>query len=151
MNGVKPLFTYPRADYHAFFFEDTHLLLVQWERDDKRELYLIAGQKDEVLELDFPGELYTEQVMDVTGNIFFISVQEESDVKRYILASYFVLNDIRYAVYYERGATQPGELVFFRVVDEGTSYGLEVIEDETEYASVAEEIEKRYTDFVYID
>lgn len=148
---MNPMFTFPKAQHHAFFYEEAHLLLISWERDGKKELYLIADQQDEVLQLDFPGELYTERVMELIRSIFFISVQEDSGVTKHVLAAYFTKNDNAYAVYYERDANSPSELIFFRVADEGDGYGLDVIENEAEYKMVAQEIEERYASFLHIN
>lgn len=147
---MNPMFTFPKAQHHAFFYEEAHLLLISWERDEKKELYLIADQQGEVLQLDFPGELYSERVMELIRSVFFISLQEDSGVTKHALAAYFTKNDKAYAVYYERHADPPNELIFFHVADEGDGYGLDVIEDEAEYKIVAQEIEERYASFLHI-
>jgi hypothetical protein len=144
------MFTFPKAEQHAFFYEEAHLLLISWERDDKRELYRVADQQQAVLQLDYPGELYRERVMELIKSIFFISVQEEADTNKYVLAAYFHMQDQAYAVYYERDANPPKELIFFRVAEDGHGYGLDVIEDVAEHQSVAQEIEERYASFLHI-
>ncbi|BCJ86181.1 hypothetical protein [Effusibacillus dendaii] len=144
---MQPLFKFPKAGHYAFFYETAHLMLISWERDDKKELYRISGQQGETISLDFPGELYTDRVMDMISRIFFINVQEASEEKRYTLGAYFTRHSHAYAVYYERDAAA-GELIFFRVIDEGTGYGLDVVEDPAEYQAVAAEIEERYGGFL---
>ncbi|WP_018131158.1 hypothetical protein [Effusibacillus pohliae] len=147
---MKPVLTFPKADHYAFFYEEAHLMLVSWQRDDKKELYRIAGQQGETLQLDYPGELYTERVMELISRIFFITVQEETQEKAYALGAFFSLRDQGYAVYYEREKTSHSQLVFFRVAEEADGYGLQVVEDEAEQNLVVNEIEQRYGSFLHI-
>lgn len=151
---MKPLLAFPKADHYAFFFEEVHLLLVSWERDDKKELYRISEQfGEEALHLDYPGQLYTERVMDLVLRIFFITVREEHSEKKekkYTLGAYFVKDGQGYAVYYEREASVRSELVFFRVAEGDEGFGLEAIEDEAEHAAIVKEIEARYGGFLQI-
>lgn len=147
---MELMFTFPKAEHHAFFYEEAHLLLISWERDDKRELYRIADQQQAVLQLDYPGALYSERVMELIQNIFFIRVQEETGANQYVLAAYFHKQDQAYAVYYERDANPPKALIFFRVAEDGEGYALDVIEDAAEHQSVAQEIEERYASFLHI-
>ncbi|GAX90939.1 hypothetical protein [Effusibacillus lacus] len=147
---MKPVFLFPKADHYAFFYEEAHLMLVSWQRDDKKELYRICGQQGEILQLDYAGQLYTERVMELISNIFFITVQEESQEKKYALGAYFTKNNQGYAVYYERDAATRSELIFFRVTDEGEGSSLEVVEGEMEHSGVVKEIRERYSSFLQI-
>ncbi|MFC4769611.1 hypothetical protein [Effusibacillus consociatus] len=147
---MKPVFVFPKADHYAFFYEEAHLMLVCWNRDDKKELYRISGQQEEMLQLDYPGDLYTERVMELISSIFFISVQEEVREQKYTLGAFFTKNHQGYAVYYERDAISRSDLIFFRVVEEGAGYALEVVESEVEHTSVVREIEERYASFLQI-
>lgn len=147
---MKPVFSFPKADHYAFFYEEAHLMLISWQRDDKKELYRISGQQEDTLHLDYPGQLYSERVMELISSIFFITLQEEEQEQKYTMGAYFTKNDQGYAVYYQRDATTRSDLIFFRVVDEGEGYGLELVENETEHVSVVQEIEQRYGSFLHI-
>lgn len=149
---MRPVMTFPKANTFAFFYEEAHLLLLSWNRDDKQEIYRISGENEGILQLDYPGALYTEKVMEIVAHIFFITVQEsQAQQQRYTLGAYFTFNGEAFAVYYERDASSAStELIFFRVEEAAEGFDLQVVEDETRYAAVVKEIEQRYGGFLHI-
>jgi hypothetical protein len=145
---MHPILNFRKAEHYAFFFEDVHLLLVAWERDERKEIYRIESQEGEVLVLDYPGDLFVEQVLHVIEKIFFVSVREGEREGKYALGVYFLIEEQPYGVYYERDRKEESpELVFFRIVDDGDGFGLEVIEEEAEYRRVTETFKDQYAPF----
>ncbi|MGZ4113046.1 MAG: DUF1292 domain-containing protein [Tumebacillaceae bacterium] len=143
-------FKFSKGREFAFFHEDVHLLLVDFERDDKKELFLIADrEQDGTFLLEYPGELFTEQLQELIKSIFFIQVKEETQEGRYVLGAFFTYNRKEYALYYDREHADNGELIFFRANATGTGdYELVNIHDQAEYSEVVEHITERYSSFL---
>jgi hypothetical protein len=139
---------FPKAGKHAFFFENAHLLLLSWERDNAKFLFLIDGQTEDGVSLEFPGELFTNQVLDTIENIFFIQVNEGEQVTKYTLGSYFLVNTNQYAAYYERDAENP-TVVLFRLSGESPDFDLEVLEEE-EFQIVSDAFTEQHRNFMDI-
>jgi hypothetical protein len=142
-------YAFPKATPFAFLFENAHLLLLTWERDNAKFLFLIQHEDDGTLHLDYPGELFTSRVMDAIESIFFIQVQEEgTEPKRYALGSYFKVGSRTYCAYYQRDVERP-DVVLFRVEGEAPQHTLEVL-DPKEYQAVAEAFQEQHQDMMEI-
>jgi hypothetical protein len=139
-------FRFLKGREYAFFHEDVHLLMIDFERDDKKEIFRIDGQEEDgTYILEFPGELYIEQIKEIIASIFFVQVQEENREGRYALGAYFTFMRKEYALYYDRENLDNLELVFFRANATGTGeYELTNITDEEEYREVIGHIQDRY-------
>lgn len=146
-------FVFRKTTEYAFFNQHVHLLLVDYNRDDRKDLFLIAEQEDDgTYVLEYPGELFTEQIKEMVSSIFFITVQEEEREARYALGAYFTSNRKDYALYYDRDNTNVKALVFFRAKELGNGqYELEQIEDESEYQDVVEHIKDNYGHLLHIE
>lgn len=138
MAWKQPKLAFPKADQYAFLYENAHLLMLSFERDQTKFLFLIKEQKDGELMLDYPGETFTNTVLDAIQNIFLIQVEEEGgDTRKYAMGSYFIVDGRRYGAYYERESeAENPNVVLFRIEGEGTAAALEVL-DEQEYDRVA--------------
>lgn len=143
-------FKFSKGREYAFFHEDVHLLLVDFERDEKKELFLINGvEEDGTYLLEYPGNLFTEQLEELINSIFFVQVQEEVREGRYALGAYFSYNRKSYALYYDREHPDNQELVFFRAEPTGTGdFDLANINDQDEYREVVEHITERFGHFL---
>lgn len=146
-------FVFRKTDEYAFFNQHVHLLLVDYNRDDRKDLFLIADQEEDgTYVLEYPGELFTEQIKELVTSIFFITVQEENREARYALGAYFTCNRKDYALYYDRDNENVKALVFFRAVAIGNGeYQLEQIEDESEHNDVVEHITDNYGHLLHIE
>ncbi len=146
-----PNIQFPEAEHFAFFFEDTHLLLIVFERDARRLLFLIRESAGETVILDFPGDLYEAQVRDAIERIFFVDLAEEAhDPKRLVMGAYFPVGNDMYGAYYDRESDQR-TLYFLRVTGEGEAIGLEAVEDPEEHRIVSEAFTDRYQGVFAID
>lgn len=142
-----------KATEYAFFNQHVHLLLVDYNRDDRKDLFLIADQEEDgTYVLEYPGELFTEQIKELVTSIFFVTVQEEDREARYALGAYFTANRKDYALYYDRDNENVKALVFFRAKSLGNGeYDLEQIEDQDEYQDVVEHIKDNYGHLLHIE
>lgn len=143
-------FTFPKAEQYAFLYENAHLVMLVWDRDRARFLFLIRGQDDSGLSLDYPGETFTNRVLDTIESIFFVQVQEEGKAEpaRYVLGSYFEVNRQMYGAYYQRDKASP-DVMLFRIDGEAPNQTLEVIDGE-EYGPVAERFTEQHGDLITI-
>lgn len=97
--------------------------------------------------LDYPGELYSNRILEIVEPIFFISVQhddQDEEGKAFVLGAYFELDQESYGAYYERIGSTAGQVHLFQIKDEGTGYTLHVIEDEKKYSHAFEYFIDRY-------
>jgi len=146
----NPKFLFPSAKQHAFVFENAHLLLLSYDRDNARFLFLIKGQENEELILDYPGQTFVERVLDMVQNIFFIQVQEEGeDAKPYVLGSYFETTDKSYGAYYERDVTDNPNVVLFQLHGESPDFTLEV-PNAADYEQAANAFTDQHNDLMNI-
>ena len=149
MSAPNPKLEFPQAEQYAFVYENAHLFLMSFARDNAKFLFLLKQDGDDVLVLDYPGETFTNQVLDTIENIFFVQVQEEGqEPVRYVLGSYFVEGKIRYGAYYERDAAKPN-VVLFRIEGEAPELTLEVLDD-LEYQRVSEVFAEQHMDMLEI-
>lgn len=138
MAWTQPKLAFPNAKQYAFLYEDAHLLLLSWDRDDAKFLFRIIEQQDGELVLDYPGQKFTDTILDNIQNVFLIQVQEPGrEAKTYALGSYFVIGAQKYGAYYERESEKEApEVTLFRIDGEAPNYQLEV-PDDAEYEQVA--------------
>jgi hypothetical protein len=152
--SLIPTVRFTRADHYAFFFEDAHLLLITFARDDRRLLFLIAEQEQEgALCLDFPGELFESRVRDEIDRIFFVDLEElaaQHGPRHLALGALFPCGDEQYGAYYERDSDE-STLYFLHVVGDGDERGLEAVEDRAVHAQVAHAFKQRYAGLFAID
>lgn len=140
-----PTIQFPRAEHFAFFFEDTHLMFVVFERDDRRHLFLIQGVEDNQIRLDYPGDLFEAQVREAVDRVFFVELAEEgSPLRPLVLGAYFPVGNETYGAFYERGGDER-TLFFLRVLGEGDAVTLGAVEDESEHALVSDAFIARYS------
>ncbi|ASS75980.1 hypothetical protein CIG75_14095 [Tumebacillus algifaecis] len=146
-------FQFIKGREFAFFHEDVHLLLIDFERDEKKEIFRIDEQKaDGTYILEYPGELYIEQIKELISSIFFVQVNEEHREGRYAMGAYFTCQRKEYALFYDRENLENHELIFFRAAATGTGdYELSNVTDQDEYREVVEHMQERYGHFFTTD
>ena len=140
-----PAVRFPRAEHRAFYFEDTHLMMLIFSRDARRLLFLVAVEDGEI-QLDFPGDTFDERVRDKVERIFFVELQEEGkDALSLVLAAYFPVEEAWYGAYYGRNEPEDGHTLYFlRVLGEGEAASLEPVQEAAEHALVSQEFMTRY-------
>ena len=149
MGWEDPRFAFPNAKQYAFLFENVHLMLLSWDRDDAKFLFMIKDQTEQGLTLDYPGQLFADRVLDTIQNIFFVKVQEnQAEAKRYVLGSYFDVDGRVFGAYYEQDRVTP-DVALFRIDGEAPGFTLEVPKDE-EYQRAASVFAEQHGDFMDI-
>ncbi|MCI0181803.1 MAG: DUF1292 domain-containing protein [Acidibacillus sp.] len=145
--ATSPQIQFPRAEYLPFFYEDTHLLYIIFQRESHRELYLIRDTEDASLQLDYPGALFEEKVRDAVDRVLLVEMSEDGgEPKHLALGTYFPVDDDTYGAYYERG-TDEQTLFFMQIVGEGDTASLEAVVDPSEHARVSDAFMERYGNF----
>lgn len=150
MQGDNLKLMFPKAKHYAFVFENAHLLLVSWDRDDAKHLFVINEHQADALMLDYPGQTFTQRVMDIIENIFFVQLEENNEEPRkYVLGSYFVAGNTAYGAYYPEAASAQAEVVLFRITGEPPNLVLDTL-GEKEYAKAAEAFQEQHSDLLEI-
>lgn len=151
MQLQNPKFTFHDAEPFAFLYENAHLVLLRWERDQTNFLFLIRHQTATgEFELAYPGATFTDTVLDAVLPIFFVKAEEEGypEPKHYILGSYFLVGDVRYGAYYER-ADADGSVVLFQILGDAPNLQLEV-PGPAEFELAATAFAEQHADFMNI-
>ena len=153
MTQDNPKFVFPKAEQYAFLFENTHLVLFFFPRDDAKFLFLLKDQGDAGMALDYPGDTFTTQVLDRILNIFKIKINtdnEESKLSRYyVLGSYFTVSGRPYGAYYQKDVLQP-DVLLFRIDGEPPSQELVSLEG-SEFEQIATVFSQQHDDLLEIE
>ncbi|MCL6515346.1 hypothetical protein [Alicyclobacillus sp.] len=150
MRWQDPRYAFPKAKQYAFLYENAHLILFCWDRDDARFLFLIKEQREDGLILDYPGETFTQRVLDAVQPIFFVQVQEEGrEARPYVLGSYFMVGKRAFGAYYPQDDAGDTDVVLFRIDGEVPDLHLEVPEPE-EYQEAVRAFTEQHRDFVEV-
>lgn len=140
---MAPMITFTKAEHHAFFFEDTHLMMIISGRG-RRTLYMIDRIDGETVELDDPGEVYENQIRDAVDAVFFVELAEQDKpVKRLVLGAYFPVDNADYGAFYDRDSDQ-NTIYFLKVIGQGDIASLEAVEDPQEHQVVSDAFMNRY-------
>ncbi|UOF89123.1 hypothetical protein LSG31_14500 [Fodinisporobacter ferrooxydans] len=150
----NPAVQFPNAAHFVFFYEDTQMLLLVWERDFTKALYLVLDhQEDGTLVLDYPGSLFTERLMELVDTVFFIQVTENEVDTKYAIGAYFQAGEDWFGAYYPRESANMSdilpEIVFFKIVESGATLEVQEIE-ENEHKTVTEAFLNKYREILHI-
>ncbi|WP_044642665.1 hypothetical protein [Risungbinella massiliensis] len=99
-----------------FLHHNVQHLLVVWEKEQKKEIYLVDQISPDRMELLHPGESYQEQVLDEVGEFFFSQLELQKERISVILAATFEWKKKLYATFYQKEKLQE-ELYFFEIQD----------------------------------
>ncbi len=144
MARTNSLVFFKNAEECAFFFEDTQMLLLRFERDEHWLFFLISEAEEDHVQLEYPGELFEEQVRDKVETVFFVELTESGGKPiKLALGAYFQVDDFWYGAYYPRGE-EAHALYFLRVMGDGPGASLEAVEEEEEHGRVATAFTERY-------
>lgn len=141
---TKVVFTFTKARPYAFFYGEAHLVLWQFDRDGRRDLYVLhEGDDGGATVLEYPGETFTERVLAEVGDVFFVSVHEEDEVAEAALGALFEHRGRRYGAYYDRKAETNPMIWFFRLEGEPGEVAVEPLNG-LEHREISEVFVKRY-------
>ncbi|MDI3327503.1 MAG: hypothetical protein QJR06_03025 [Alicyclobacillaceae bacterium] len=136
-------FTFTKAQPFAFFYDEAHLVLWQFEREGRRDLYVLHEGEEDTAVLEYPGETFTQRILDELGGVFFISVDQDGRPVPAALGASFEHNGRRYAAYYSREEFESPTVWFFRLDGSPGAPELEPL-DEEEHRAAAEAFARRY-------
>lgn len=112
---VKIQFDTPHQ--YLFVHEELHHLLVLWRKEQKRSLYLIR-EENETLHLTYPGQTYTDAVLQLLEPIFFQRLETpHHKIIPAILGATFPHENHLHVMYYHREKPRT-HAYFFRLEEE---------------------------------
>lgn len=124
-----------------FLHRDVKHLLVIWEKERKKEIFLVDHEEQNQLTIRYPGESYQAHILDEIEEIFLPKLECDGEIIPVILAATFEWNQRLYAVYYPKDKITE-ELYFFEIIDGQ----LQEISDE-KYEQVISYYQKTYSDY----
>lgn len=112
------MFAFQFQTPYQFLFLHHHVqhLLVIWEKEQKKEIYIVDQVNPDRIELLHPGESYQEQVLDEVGEFFFSQLELEGELISVLLAATFEWKEKQYAAFYQKEKLQE-ELYFLEIRD----------------------------------
>ncbi len=146
---MEPTFVFPDAAKYAFLYYEAHLLLMTYERDDAKFLFLITEDAGNRLSLKYPGRAFTDRVLDDIEYIFFVTLEEPNRAPaKLVLGSLFEVSSRTFGAYYEAAAKEP-EVVLFEVTGEAPHHELRV-PDETVYVEASRVFAEQHKELLRI-
>ncbi|MDQ0416859.1 hypothetical protein J2Z48_001031 [Croceifilum oryzae] len=128
-------------EQYLFIHRNVKHLLLLWEKDHRKHLYLVTKEEGENLTLLDPGETYQEHVFDEILPVFFQVLHTESGTLATLLGATFLYHDQLVGMYYN--PYHPSEdLYFFYILDQQ----INEIPDE-EYARVTQTFTQEFPDY----
>jgi hypothetical protein len=123
---------------YVFIHENVKHLLLIWSKESKKQLF-IAEEEEDALVLRYPGETYTETVLEQVEPVFFLDL--EGGVEAILGATFYHQNRLIGMYYDKKHPTGPP--YFFEIEDGSPSE----IPDE-EYQAVAQTFAKEFPEYV---
>lgn len=100
---------------YVFVHENVKHLLLVWNKDAKKQLF-IAEERNDTLELLYPGETYEEMVLDQVEPLFFRQLETDDGIIPVVLGATFHHGDALMGMYYNREGSDDTPY-FFALVD----------------------------------
>ncbi|WP_124727566.1 hypothetical protein [Staphylospora marina] len=91
-------------------------LLVMWKKEHKRDLYIVEDEGENML-ISYPGQTYTETVLDEIEPLLFQQLEGEEGTFPVILGATFTHEERLMAMYYR--PERPQEDIYFFAVEDG--------------------------------
>ncbi len=117
---------------YVFIHEGIKHLLLLWQKEHKRDLYIVEEENDGEMALRFPGETYIEMVLKDIEPVFFQRLESGERAFLAILGATFSYQDRIMLMYYD--PEFPTEAIYFF---ERSDDGIAEIE-EAEYEQVVQ-------------
>ena len=129
---------------HQYLFIHQHIkhLLLLWEKERRKEIYIIKEEQADELLLHYPGETYMEMVLQELEAVFFQTLATETEEFEAVLGATFVYQNKLIGMYYHKNQLQKLSPFFFEIVDEQ----LKEIPDE-DYEDVAKKFSQEFPEY----
>jgi hypothetical protein len=137
-NGVSIRFQTPYQ--YVFIHNNVKHLLLLWEKEHKRQLYIVEEEADEMLLL-FPGDSYTETVLDQIEPILFQRLETDAGPFLAVLGATFTYDERKMVMYYH--PEHPDREIYFF---EWSGDGIAEL-DEEEYEAVTRAFINEFPEF----
>lgn len=130
---------------HQYVFYHHHVkhLLLVWEKEKKKELYLIKEEKEDECLLQYPGETYTEMVLQELEPVFFQTLKTEEEQFPAILGATFLYQKRLMGMYYHQYRPEEEPPYFFEIKDEQL---VEIADDE--YEKVVQTFAQEFPEYI---
>lgn len=150
MINVKLRFDTPHQ--YVFYHHQIKHLLVMWEKEQKKELYLIKEETNDELLLKYPGETYQELILQELEAIFFQTLETAEERFPAILGATFFYEKRVMGMFYHQYRLEEEPPYFFEIKNQQI---VEIADEEyedvvktflkeyPEYATLSEERENR--------
>lgn len=98
-------------DQYLFVHRNVKHLLLVWEKDHRKQLYIVEEEDSTTLTLRDPGETYSEQILDELEPVFFQQLETEIGPIATLLGATFPFRNRLIGMYYN--PYRPTEDVYF--------------------------------------
>lgn len=129
--------------YVFFHHHIKHLLLI-WEKERKKEIYLVQDETDDQMILQYPGETYMEMVLQELEPVFFQTLATETEEFPAILGATFMYQKRLIGMYYHQYRPTEEPPYFFEITNEQIQ---EIPEED--YESIAQTFMQKYPDYIH--
>lgn len=123
---------------YIFIHENVKHLLLIWSKESKKQLF-VGEEEGDTLVLRYPGETYTETVLEQVEPVFFLGL--EGGVEAILGATFYHRGQL-IGMYYDK--TNPSGPPYFFEIENGTPSD---IPDE-EYPEVVQTFAKEFPEYV---
>lgn len=129
---------------YVFIHENVKHLLLVWSKESKKQLF-VAEEEGDTLLLRYPGETYTETVLEQVEPVFFLDLEVEGERVEAILGATFYHQNRLIGMYYDKN--HPSGPPYFFEIENGSPSD---IPDE-EYPDVVQTFAKEFPEYVSED
>lgn len=130
---------------HQYLFIHHHIkhLLLLWEKERRKEIYIVKEESPDELLLHYPGETYMEMVLHELEPVFFQTLATDTAQFEAVLGATFVYQKKLIGMYYRKDRLQDASPYFFEIADEQ----LREIPDE-EYETVVNMFSQEFPEYI---
>ena len=121
-----------------------HLFLI-WEKEQKKEIYIMKEETADECLLQYPGETYTEMILQELEPVFFQTLETEDEQFPAILGATFSYQKRLIGMYVHQFRPEEEPPYFFEIKNEQ----LVELADE-EYEEIAKAFAREYPEYVSI-
>lgn len=133
------------ATPHQYIFVHHHVkhVLLLWDKEKRKEIYVVDDESAEELVLRYPGETYTERVLQELEAVFFQTLATETEQFAAVLGVTFLYHNRLIGMYYHREQPETQPPYFFEIADEAL---LEI--SDQDYPAVVQAFQAAFPEYV---
>ena len=126
---------------YVFIHQGIKHLLLLWKKERKREIYIIEEEKEKEMILRYPGETYSDLILQELEPLFFQRLEVDGRTFLAVLGATFTHQQRTMAMYYD--PDHPAESLFFFEYS-----GEKIFEiDENEYQEVVQTFMREFPEY----